>query len=199
MYVPQAQLPSGWLGRPFGWIMERMNQSAYHTTLDLLAPSMGGSYLEIGTGTGAFLELVARNATPDRLVGFDPSELMVRRTRHRLDEFSEISVEIQIGTDEDLSSVVGPIRYVAAIHSYQFWRKPKATLQNIYNLMEQGGTLCLALRHHKIPAPEWLPNSISRSKDEVGLTLDLLRSSGFDVVQQPVELRHTTLLCAARL
>lgn len=118
MTLPQAMRPSGFLGRPFGWIMERLNRTAYHQVLDILAPDKGQSLLEIGFGTGAFLELYSDEVCPSKIVAMDPSDLMVHRVKRRMNKFPNTTSDIFIGDDTSLEKIDDKFDYVVAIHSF---------------------------------------------------------------------------------
>ena len=181
---PLAMQPGGPLGRPFAWLMERMNRPSYAATLGALAPQPGETLLEIGYGTGAFLALAAQRMAHGVLAGVDPSPLMTEMARRTLAPFHEtFTIDLRTGTDAEVPTAPGSVHRVAAIHSFQFWPDPQSTLATPLTVLPEGGVLCLTLRRHGDAPPGWLPNPISRMPDEPGATRALLQSIGFSEIE----------------
>jgi ubiquinone/menaquinone biosynthesis C-methylase UbiE len=170
---PQPMEPHGPIGRVFGWIMERTNRASYRAAADLL-PS--GRILEIGFGTGALVEhLAKRGAT--LVAGVDPSELMVDVARKRN---AERAVDLRLGDASRLPWPNAHFDGVAALHSFQFWAPYEACLAEVRRALRPGGILVLILRFHGgSPKLQWLPNPISRRVDEPQATVAALQDAGF--------------------
>lgn len=198
MTYPQAMRPSGLIGRPFGWLMEMLNRPVYRAVFAALDPPPRCSLLEIGFGTGGFLELFAERAEPVRVAGVDPSELMLDTARARLARYPGIADGLFLGDDRSIAELSGTFDYIVSIHAFQFWEDPEYTLGQARQLANPGGRICLALRRHKQPAPPWLPNALSRRADEAEATCTLLRKTGFRNPQIVKTLAHTILLMAVR-
>lgn len=196
MSVPQAMRPSGLMGRPFGWIMERLNRPLYHRVLANLDAVPAAALLEIGFGTGGFLELYCKERGPKCVSGMDPSKLMLDQTQKRLRLFPEVNSRLFLGDDGIINQVDGPFDHVVALHSYQFWQNPEATFLQISGLMKPEGTLCLSLRRHRDPPPEWLVNPISRGRQEIDDTLDLLKYTGFASASIIEQNQHSVIVVA---
>jgi len=195
---PLAMQPGGVLGRPFGWLMERLNRKAYEATLDALAPASGESVLEIGFGTGAFLERAAHTMGRGRLLGIDPSALMVTTARRRLAPLGDaFVVDLREGKDIDLPEAQD-VHRVVAIHSFQFWADPIATLHRLHAMMAADSTLVLTLRLHDGRAPAWLPNPLSKRIDEIGAAIALLGECGFDDAACVTRMRGSSVIRATR-
>lgn len=182
--MPQPMRPTGFVGRIFGFIMERLSEPNYRWVMRQLAAVKPKAYLEIGFGTGRLAELVAQKFKPTRIVGLDPSELMVKTTRKKLKRFArKIDLSLTQGDNTMLGTLAGPFDAVVATHSFQFWSEPLATLAQIHALLALKGVLVLVLRKHfsKSVIP-WLPNPISRSGDELGGTRKALVDCGYRIV-----------------
>ncbi len=183
--VSQAMRPQGIGGRVFAVAMEWINAPVYDRVVELIGPQPGDRVLELGFGTGALLAMLAPGMTGGLLAGVDPSGLMVRQARARLARFaSTVQLDIRQVTDQDLSWPDAYFTHVVALHSFQFWADPDSTLQRIRALLRPGGRLILVLRSHSRHRPAWLPNSISRSADEIGGTLAALQGGGLDRVKR---------------
>lgn len=181
MAMPQPMQPHGTPGRVFGFLMERISAPNYRWVMAQLTPMRPQSYLEIGFGTGQLAQLVARKLQPARLVGVDPSELMVRSARRKLEPFADYTrIELLLGDDTLIASLGGPFDAIVATHSFQFWRNPMATLARIHALLGPDGLLILVLRKHKArKVQKWIPNPITRSGDELGGARQALADAGF--------------------
>jgi len=196
---PLPMRPDGLLGRPFAWLMERMNRQAYQATLKILRPKRGDALLEIGFGTGAFLELAIREIGEGTVCGVDPSPLMVAMASNRLKAFEQrIQLDIREGDDRALGWSDESFDRIVALHSFQFWSDPRVSISKTYDLLKPGGMLCLALRHHGKRAPDWLPNPLSRSGAELPSTLKLLNEVGFARVEHVDALSGTNIVRAVK-
>jgi len=190
---PQPMCPHGVAGRAFARIMERLNAPIYALALDHLDLRAGNALLEIGFGTGRFLELALRRVQPLRLVGLDPSELMCEFAHRRLRRYqSDNEIELLRGDDRDVPGA-GRFDHVVAIHSFQFWRDPGASLRGIHHTLAPGGSVLLALRKHGAEPPAWLPNPISRAGDEVAEIDRTVQAIGFSSLSIAADTRHSVV------
>lgn len=182
--LPLAMRPQGVAGRVFGFLMEWMNRGAYRAALSALAPQAVERFLEIGFGTGRFAELLLASAPGIRVAGVDPAETMVivANARPGVRE-AEAHADLRLGDDTDLPFDPSSFDGVVALHSFQFFADPARTLSTIHRLLKPAGRFVLVLRDHSRSAPDWLPNPVSRSGDEVGGAMQLLAECGFFVTQ----------------
>lgn len=196
--IGQAMRPHGVGGRLFAVAMEWINTSAYQRAARLIGPSAGDRVLEVGFGTGALLTMLAPRMSGGLLAGVDPSELMVKQTRARLARYaSTVQLDIRQGTDRDLSWPDASFTCIAALHSFQFWPDPEAALQRIRTLLRPSGRLLLVLRSHGQHRPDWLPNAISRSTDELGGAIQALLRVGFGRVERMDNVGSSAVLAAS--
>ena len=171
--------------RLFGRIMEWMNGPAYRLALDLIQPQPGQSVLEIGFGTGRLLEMIANTTKDVRIAGIDPTEAMVNMAKARLQSFQgNIHADLRQGPAGALPWGDQSFETVTALHSFQFWQGPQEAVAEIQRVLKPDGRLILILRHHGARPPEWLPNPISRSGDEVNKTISMLKNSGLRSVTE---------------
>ena len=180
--LPQPMRPSGRKGRIFGWLMARLNQPAYRWTIAQLRPIAPESLLEIGFGTGHLLDAAIRQQGVKHVVGRDPSELMVETARKRLRRLQKkADIDISIGDDTTLPN--GAYDAIVALHCFQFWADPKATLAKLRTMLRPGGRLILVLRRRKSRrAARKLPNPISRGADEIAAACAAAEAAGFTLV-----------------
>jgi len=166
--------------------MERLNAGAYRQALVALRAGGARSYLEIGFGTGRFLEMLLE-ASPDcRVAGVDPTPTMVEvaRNRRAIRAAGE-RADLRLGSDADLPWPDRNFDAAVALHSFQFWPDPERSLRDITRVLRRPGRLVLVLRDHSHRAPAWLPNPISRSGRELEGAVQLLRDSGLSVSTPP--------------
>jgi len=195
MRTPLPMRPEGWRGRAFGWVMERLNASAYATALDVLAPRQGERVLEIGFGTGRFAELLLRRA-PVSVCGVDPAATMVDVANRRGGiRAAPGRADLRVGDAAALPWRAASFDAAVAIHCFQFWPDPARALGEIARVLRPHGRLVLVLRDHGGRAPEWLPNPLSRGADEVAAARHALQRCGFGVYAQAAA-GSSTVLCA---
>lgn len=183
--LPQAMRPKGTVGRIFGVLMEWLSAANYRWVAAQLKPRKPKRYLEIGFGTGKLAQMVARKLRPQRLVGVDPSPLMVDTARRKLrGPARKIEIVLEEGDDTRLATLEGPFDAVVATHSFQFWSDPVATLARIHGLLSPGGVLVLVLRPHiTARVAPFIPNPITKTGHEREGTHRALEQAGFRVVK----------------
>jgi SAM-dependent methyltransferase len=194
---PLPMRPDGPVGRAFGWIMEQANAPSYRLVLETLSPKPGDAILEIGFGTGAFLELCAKSARPGLLAGLDPAGTMLEVAQQRLHPYAcDTAFDLRLGTDVDIGWPSATFDCAVALHSFQFWEDPARTLGKVLHCLKPDALICLCLRNHGERAPEWLPNPLSRSPREPESTAELLEAAGFADVEIRNRGKHSTLVVA---
>jgi len=184
--LPQPMHPHGPMGRLFGRLMEWGNQNAYERALTLMEPRHNGTFLEIGFGTGRLLEMVAQRQSGGVLAGIDPSSLMLERARRRLTNKGFMS-DLKLGLADSLPWGEAQFDAVAALHCFQFWPDPAKTIDEINRVLKKEGRLVLILRNHEQAKNiDWLPNPLSRHRQEAAEAVKLLQKAGLgEIVRLP--------------
>ncbi len=178
----QAMRPSGFAGRMFGWLMTRLNGPAYRWAIAQLKPVSPANYLEIGFGTGRQMELALRGLSVKHVFGVDPSELMLETAQKRLKRYRKnAEIELKQGDDANFPWT-GPFDAIAAVHSFQFWSDPEATLKHLRALLAPNGRLVLALRRHNRLGRRNVPNPLSRRRDEISAACAAFERAGFTIL-----------------
>jgi ubiquinone/menaquinone biosynthesis C-methylase UbiE len=177
--------PSGLLGKIFGKLMELTNADTYQKALQALAPSDNELFLELGFGTGRLAEMLLSATTNTFFAGIDPTATMVETATTRLiaQGWGE-RIELQQGCDDSLPWEDDLFDAIIAIHCFQFWPDPNKSITEISRVLRPQGKLVIAFRDHSHNAPNWLPNPISRSGQEVERAIDLLQQHGYTVTEQ---------------
>jgi SAM-dependent methyltransferase len=115
------------------------------TALELLALRPNDAVLELGCGSGRLLAKVAARAQRGRVVGIDPSALMVRHARFRNHRFIDRGVlDVRCGASHDLSAWPDAhFDKIYGLHVVYFWRAPQRDLAEIRRVLRPGGRLVL--------------------------------------------------------
>lgn len=177
--VRQSMRPHGFWGRLFGRSMDLLNKRAQDFAAKRLEVQPSDRILEIGFGTGRLVKKLARRTREGFVAGIDPSDVMVERAQRRTKRLRRKGrVEIKLGEVSDLPWPEAHFDKVAALHSFQFWPEPEHDLAEVSRVLKPGGLLLLIVRSRRRPA-QWLPNAISRSRQEIAGTLQVLAECGF--------------------
>jgi SAM-dependent methyltransferase len=136
--------------------------------LALLEVAPEDAILELGCGSGRVLSRLAARARRGRVVGIDPSELMVRHARHRNRRWIGAGLaEVVLGRSTDLGAFTeGSFDKVVAVHVVCFWTAPERDLAEVRRVLRPGGRVVLGFRPEgaapdasRVPAPRvsaWL-------------------------------------------
>ncbi|HSQ94464.1 MAG TPA: class I SAM-dependent methyltransferase [Methanoregula sp.] len=111
----------------------------YHTHLSnhlMNALPKGGNLLDIGCGTGLFVEKYIRNGGSG--TGLDISEGMVAKARHRCPD-----CEFLVGTGEKLPFDDCSFNAVSSVLVFSYVKDPGAMLSEVYRVLEPGGSVAL--------------------------------------------------------
>lgn len=179
---PIPMRPEGVAGALFGVLMDVFNAGDYRRAMALGEPAAGEALLEIGFGTGKFLDALARTQ-PRRLAGLDPAGTMLARARkrRRLRRLGD-AVDLKcgaIGAGEKLPWSDGEFNAAFALNCFQFWPDPDDALAELRRVLVRNGRLVLVLRNHRGRPPAWLPNRLSRGPDEPSAAISAVRRAGF--------------------
>ena len=177
--------PSGFAGRIFGFVMERLAAPNYRWVVGVLKEFKPGSYLEVGFGTGRLAELVAAKLKPARIAGVDPSKLMFDRTKRRLKRYRrKIEIDLRYGDDSALDWPPQSFDAIVASHSFQFWADPLATFKSVRALLTPEGCFVLVIRSHiSDDVSKWIPNPITKAGNELKGLRAALAGSGFRITR----------------
>ncbi len=179
--LSQAMRPSGSVGRVFGWLMTSLNKKAYRWTIDQLKPASPESYLEIGFGTGEQIALAIRKLNLKKAFGVDPSPLMLETAMKKLKRYrKKADIELKLGDDNSVPA--GAFDAITAVHSFQFWWNPEATLKRIRSMLAPKGRFVIVLRLHGRMARRNVPNPLSRMPDEISAACAAFERAGFTIL-----------------
>lgn len=118
----------------------------YHTHLSnhlMKALPEGGNLLDIGCGTGLFVEKYIQHGGQG--TGLDLSEKMVAKARHRCPD-----CEFIVGTGEKLPFGDCSFNAVSSVLVFSYVRDPVAMLSEVYRVLEPGGSVALCTLGRKL-------------------------------------------------
>jgi ubiquinone/menaquinone biosynthesis C-methylase UbiE len=143
----QSRRPSGLLGQIVGRVMARETGAANRAALGALALEPHDRLLEIGCGHGWTLAAAAQTVTSGRLVGLDPSDVMLQIARRRnAADLRTGRIELIRGTCDRLPFADGAFDKAMAVHTVYFWPHPERDLGEVRRVMAPGGRFVLGFR-----------------------------------------------------
>lgn len=142
-----ARNARGLLGRLIAFIMARETWSQNLRVMDALGIDKSDRILDVGCGHGRGLTELAGRARRGRVVGADPSELMVEIAAQRNRPLIKAArVDVIIATAESLPLPDDFFDKVLCVHVLYFWKDLDVSLREIARVLKPGGRLALLFR-----------------------------------------------------
>lgn len=139
--------PRGWRGWLAGELMALENGDRGRWVIARLELEPGDHVLEVGCGAGADLRRAARSATRGRLVGVDPSAVMVRSARRRnAGAMREGRVEVLQAAAESLPLPAALFDVAFTINAFPFWSDRGRALAEMRRVLVPGGRIAVAVQ-----------------------------------------------------
>ena len=139
----------------------------YHTHLSnhlMNALPKGGNLLDIGCGTGLFVEKYIRNGGCG--TGLDISRGMVAKARRRCPD-----CHFLVGTGEKLPFADDTFNAISSVLVFSYVKDPDAMLSEVYRVMEPGGSVALCTLGKKL-ITRGIP-SLYKIGEKIKITLDI--------------------------
>ncbi|GDY33433.1 class I SAM-dependent methyltransferase [Gandjariella thermophila] len=146
--------PHGLLGRIGGWLMARGNAATERHMVELAELHESDAVLVVGPGPGVGLRTAGERSA--RVVGIDPSDLMLATCRRRCaDLVRQGRVRLRPGTAEQTGQPDQSVDVVLSVNNVFLWPDWHAGFTELHRVLRPGGRLLLST-HLK-----WLPGGLA--------------------------------------
>jgi len=158
----------GWGGRIMATVMATGNADMENAAVELVNPRPDAKVLMIGCGPGVGVVAAARRVSNGMVIGLDPSEVMVERTRTRcrsvrvghITRIERAAAELLPLPDRSQDAVV-------SVNNIQLWSDRAVGLDECVRVLVPGGALVVLLH-------TWaMPDAVSAEAWIAELTADL--------------------------
>jgi ubiquinone/menaquinone biosynthesis C-methylase UbiE len=181
--MSQVAKPTGFFGKILARGMAWGHKGFYKNTAKVLNLQPDDTYLEIGFGSGLFIEKYASHVA--RIAGLDYSEDMVKLASSiNKDLIKSGKAEFRQGNASTLPWGDNEFSVVVGIETFFFWPDPKQSLKDIFRVLVPGGRLVLEMAYNKDDERDH-SKQIEKYKLKLysGVEMEnLLRESGFSDV-----------------
>jgi len=146
--MPQVAKPTGFFGKMLAKGMARGHKEFYKNALKAINPKKDDKYLEIGFGSGIFINKYMSQVS--RIAGIDHSEDMVKLAsdiNRKLVESGK--AEFRQGYASSLPWADNEFTVVAAIEVFFFLNETEKTLKEIFRILKPGGRLVIEMAFNK--------------------------------------------------
>lgn len=146
--MSQFAKPTGFFGKILAKGMARGHKEFYKNALKAINPKKDDKYLEIGFGSGIFINRYMSHVS--RIAGIDYSEDMVKLAsdiNRKLVESGK--AEFRQGYASSLPWADNEFTIVAAIEVFFFLNETEKTLREIFRILKPGGRLIIEMAFNK--------------------------------------------------
>jgi ubiquinone/menaquinone biosynthesis C-methylase UbiE len=194
-----ARHARGLLGRLIAFIMARETWSQNLHAMNALGIEQGDHILDVGCGHGRSLMELAARAPRGRVVGVDPSELMIEIAKQRNRPLIEAArVDVILSSVESLPFPDDTFDKAQCVHVIYFWKDIEMSLREIARVLKPGGRLGLLFRTNADrKATASFPSEIYRFPALADVSIALQRA-GMDVDTAEGDSNEPALLLATK-
>ncbi len=146
--MSQFAKPTGFFGKMLAKGMARGHKEFYKNALKAINPKKDDKYLEIGFGSGVFINKYMSHVS--KIAGIDHSEDMVKLAsdiNRKLIESGK--AEFRQGYASSLPWADNEFTVVAAIEVFFFLNETEKTLKEIFRILKPGGRLIIEMAFNK--------------------------------------------------
>ena len=146
--MSQFAKPTGFFGKILAKGMARGHKEFYKNALKAINPKKDDKYLEIGFGSGVFINKYMSHVS--KIAGIDYSEDMVKLAsgiNRNLVESGK--AEFKLGNASSLPWADNEFTVVAAIEVFFFLNETEKTLKEIFRILKPGGRLIIEMAYNK--------------------------------------------------
>lgn len=146
-FARNLRMPDGNIGKELGKLMNSLNHNIIKYTYEQLKVSHEDKILEIGCGNALNAIQILANTSFDSYTGIDKSKAMVLEARNNLqDVFNSSKFEFLTGSVPNQLKLKKSYNKICSINTLYFFQDLNESFKSIWNVMDQGGNLCLAFR-----------------------------------------------------
>jgi len=146
--MSQFAKPSGFFGKILAKGMARGHKEFYKNALSVINPKKDDKYLEIGFGSGIFINKYMSHVS--KIAGIDYSEDMVKLASNINKKLVESGkAEFKKGYASSLPWADNEFTVVATIEVFFFLDETEKTLKEIFRVLKPGGRLIIEMAFNK--------------------------------------------------
>lgn len=146
--MSQFAKPTGFYGKTLAKGMARGHKEFYKNALQAIDPKKDDRYLEIGFGSGIFINKYMSHVS--KIAGIDYSEDMVKLASNINRKLIESGkAEFKQGHASELPWADNEFTVVATIETFFFLPKIEETLHEIFRVLRPGGRLVIEMAYNK--------------------------------------------------
>jgi len=194
-----ARNARGLLGRVVAFIMARETWNQNLRVMDALRIDRSDHILDLGCGHGRSLAELAARASMGRVVGADPSELMMKIAAQRNRPLIEAArADVVLATVESPPFAAESFDKVLCVHVLYFWKDIDVSMRQIARVLKPGGRLGLLFpTKADLAAVASFPPEIYRFPALVEVTA-ALEQAGLDAQAETDSTNEPVLLLAEK-
>lgn len=121
----------------YSWIPARMFQPTYQQIVGTLPLKNKGFLIDIGTGPGDLVQLIAKKYPNLKVIGIDLSETMIRIANKK--KKNSLNLEFKVMDGKNLGFKENSIDYIISTFTFHHWRKPLKVLNEIHRVLKKRG------------------------------------------------------------
>jgi len=146
--MSQFAKPTGFFGKILAKGMARGHKAFYKKAFEIIDPKKDDRYLEIGFGSGIFINKYMSNVS--KIAGIDYSEDMVKLASNINRKLVESGkAEFKQGYASSLPWDDNEFTIVAAIEVFFFLNETEKTLKEVFRVLKPGGRLIIEMAFNK--------------------------------------------------
>ena len=143
----QLRKPSGDFAGDIGSKMNIVNEPLFDLTLDTMQPGPGENILEIGSGTGKYIDRILTVSDNLRVWAVDHSSEMIRTIRqNNWDAIDSGQLEVELARSDDLPFPDASFDKVFCNMVVYFWDDPEPHLSEVQRVLTEDGIFYTGVR-----------------------------------------------------
>jgi arsenite methyltransferase len=114
--------------------------------LDQMRLERDENVLDVGSGVGWLVGLIAERVPEGRVVGMDISDEMVRRSRRKYVDVE--NAMFVVGAAEEIPWDANFFTHAISVESAYYWRDPARGLREIHRVLQEGGAAWVLINYY---------------------------------------------------